>query len=86
MGKQIYDDTELQAEHDALHEMACIIAEKWRGDLEKAECSYSTDGILSQYDTFWKCDYDAYKTLVDAHRKRIEQYREKKTKEKGQAK
>lgn len=78
MSKQIFDDIELQAEHEALHEMACILAEKWRGDLEKTECGYSMDGVLSQYDTFWKSDYDAFKTLVDGHRKRVEEYRKEK--------
>lgn len=81
MKKQIFDDEDLQSEYEALQELACVLAEKWRGDLEKAECGYSMDGILSQYDTFWKCDYDAYRTLVDAHRKRVEMYREKKREE-----
>ena len=76
--KPIFDDPELQAEHDALHEMACILAEKWRSDLEKADCNYSMEGILSQYDTFWKYDYNAFKTLVDGHERRIKQYRIKK--------
>lgn len=79
--KPIFDDPELQAEHDALHEIACIVAEKWKADLERADCSFSMDGIMSIYDITWKYDRDAFKTLVDGHNKRIEEYRKRKKEE-----
>lgn len=76
MGK-IFDDEDLNREHEALQYMADIMAKKWKGDLEEAECSYSLDGIISQFE-WWKDDIDALKTLYDLHKKRIQEYREKK--------
>lgn len=74
----VYDDPDLELEREALHEMASILAKKWKGDLEAAECEYSCDGILTQYDTFWHDDYNALKTLANLHLKRVEAARKAK--------
>lgn len=77
MATQIWDDADLNAEHDALQYMADVMAKKWKGDLEEAECSYSLDGLISQFD-WWKDDIDNLKVLYDLHKKRIKAYREAK--------
>lgn len=74
MSKQIFDDPDLNAEREALNYMADILAKKWKGDLEEAECCYSVDGIISQFE-WWDDDITALKTLWELHRKRIEKYR-----------
>lgn len=71
------DNPELQAEHEALNHLACVLAEKWKGDLEESECSYSYDGLLVQMDIF-QSDYDNFWTLVKAHKHRVAEYLEKK--------
>lgn len=73
----IFDDDELNKEHEALQEIANIIARKWKGDLEETECVYSVEGILSQF-ALWNDDIEALNTLWKQHKKRVEEYREKK--------
>lgn len=60
-----------------MQDIANIIARKWKGDLEETECSYSVEGLFSQFD-MWNDDIEALNTLWKQHKKRIEEYREKK--------
>ncbi len=73
----IFDDDELNKEHEALQEIANIIARKWKGDLEETECAYSVEGIFTQF-PLWKDDIEALNILWKQHKKRVEEYREKK--------
>lgn len=78
MSKRLFEDCpELAEEHSALHEMACIIAEKWKGQLESRDCAYSYDGLRFQLEQF-QDDMAALNTLIRAHEKNIEVYREEK--------
>ena len=82
MSKTIFDDPELQKEHEALHDLACIIAEKWKGQLLEQDCSFSADGLLWFYEDVMGDDMETFRTLYDRHKKNIEEYRAKKRTEK----
>lgn len=73
----IFSDPALEAEHSALHTMACIIAEKWKLDLESKDCSFSYDGLKWFYEDEMGYDMEQFKVLLDNHQKRIAEYREK---------
>lgn len=83
MSKQIFDDADLNAEHEALQHIADILAKKFKGDLDESECRYSVDGILIQFE-WWTEDITAFKTLCELHRKRIEKYRADKRDKRGE--
>ena len=72
------DNPELKAEHEALNSMASIIAEKWKGDLVEAECSYTYDGLFMQMDLFQQ-DFNDFWVLVKAHKHRVAEYLEEKS-------
>lgn len=72
----IFDDDELNKELKALQDIANIIASKWKGDLEETKV-YSIEGIFNQF-ALWKDDIEALNTLWKQHKKRIEEYRERK--------
>ena len=74
----IFSDPDLEAEHSALHTMACIIAQKWMLDLESKDCSFSYDGLKWFYEDEMGEDMRQFKALLDGHEKRIEEYRDKK--------
>jgi hypothetical protein len=74
----IFSDPDLEAEHSALHTMACIIAQKWMLDLESKDCSFSCDGLKWFYEDEMGEDMRQFKVLLDGHEKRIEEYRDKK--------
>ena len=77
----IFSDPDLEAEHSALHAMACIIAQKWMLDLEHKDCSFSYDGLKWFYEDEMGEDMRQFKVLIDGHEKRIEEYRDKKREE-----
>jgi hypothetical protein len=74
----IFSDPDLEAEHSALHTMACIIAQKWMLDLESKDCSFSYDGLKWFYEDEMGEDMRQFKVLLDGHEKRIKEYRDKK--------
>lgn len=74
----IFSDPDLEAEHSALHAMACIIAQKWMLDLEHKDCSFSCDGLKWFYEDEMGEDMRVFKVLLDNHEKRIEEYRDEK--------
>ena len=74
----IFSDPDLEAEHSALHTMACIIAQKLMLDLESKDCSFSCDGLKWFYEDEMGEDMRAFKVLIDGHEKRIEEYRAEK--------
>lgn len=77
----IFSDPDLEAEHNALHAMACIIARKWMLDLEHKDCSFSCDGLKWFYEDEMGEDMRQFQILLDCHEKRIETYRDKKREE-----
>lgn len=77
----IFNDPDLEAEHHALHAMACIIAQKWMLDLESKDCSFSSDGLKWFYEDEMGEDMRQFKVLLDNHQKQITEYREKQREE-----
>jgi hypothetical protein len=75
----IFSDPDLEAEHSALHTMACIIAQKWMLDLESKDCSFSYDGLKWFYEDEMGEDMRQFKVLLDGHEKRIKEYRDRKS-------
>ena len=73
----IFDDDELNQEHEALQYLADVIARKWKGDLEENDCFYSVEGLFTQFE-WWNDDIEALNTLWKQHKKRIDEYTEKK--------
>ena len=74
----IFSDPDLEAEHNALHTIACLIARKWMLDLESKDCSFSCDGLKWFYEEEMGEDMRQFRILLDGHEKRIEEYRDKK--------
>lgn len=77
----IFTDPDLEAEHSALHAMACLIAQKWMLDLEHKDCSFSYDGLKWFYEDEMGEDMRVFKVLLDGHEKRVKAYRDKKREE-----
>ena len=77
MSKLFEDAPKLREEHQALHDMACIIAEKWKGTLESTDCNYSYEGLRFQLEMF-EDDIAALNVLIERHEEHIKAYREEK--------
>ena len=77
MSKLFEDAPKLQAEHQALHDMACIIAEKWKGMLESSDCNYSYQGIKFLLEMF-EAEIASLDVLIERHEEHIKAYREEK--------
>lgn len=73
--EKIFDNEDLDREHHALHEMAHILARKFKADLEETGCSYSYDGLVWQFDV-WQENMESFKELIRQHCIRINEYRE----------
>ena len=63
----------LDKELKELHFMACVMAEKWKGDLERNDCSYSVVGLNGQLG-LWQDEMNALLDLYANHYGRRKEY------------